>query len=155
MTDRMMATNSAILLVTGSRAYPGGIRVYEMVAEVLNDFAHRNYGRDLVLIHGDCPHPKRSEQNALSIDQVAAGVGSRTGYRVVPMPVDHTVDGSWPVAGPRRNARMVRYVTEQRDQHGAIVEYAAWPWGESKGTHGCIKECQRSRIPGKVFGVLK
>lgn len=139
--EEQVGANKAILLVTGSRAYPGGPAVFDMVSGVLKDFAARHPGHEPVLVHGDCPHPRRNDQRALSIDQVAASVGEFLGYRVKAVPIDHSVDGPWPAAGPRRNARMVAECVRERDA-GAIVEVAGFPHpdpSKRRGTNGCLK----------------
>lgn len=135
MTD---PAKKAILLVTGSRAYPGGTAVFRMVLRVLQDFERRHPGRELVLMHGDCPHPKRNSQHALSIDRVASAAGFHLGFTTEARPVDHTVDDPWPAAGPRRSKRMVAECVRERDA-GAIVEVAGFPWGEARGTKRCLK----------------
>lgn len=126
----------AILLVTGSRAYPGGLRVFSMVREVIQDFAARHAGKELVLMHGDCPHPKRNSQQALSIDQVADAVGSILCFRVEARPADWDEHGRR--AGPIRNTAMVSECVTAKEIDGAVVEVAGFPYGDSRGTKGCL-----------------
>lgn len=130
----VLVAKRAILLVTGSRAYPGGPRVFDMVRRVVRDFASRHAGKELVLMHGDCPHPKRSSQQALSIDQVAASVGEYYGFRIEPRPADwdkYRRLGRAGAAGPVRNTGMVDELVEEREA-GADVEVAGFPYGEAR-----------------------
>lgn len=52
---------------------------------------------DLVIIEGE----------ARGLDRNASMVASRNNVIVEPYPVDHSLDGPWPAAGPRRNQRQL------------------------------------------------
>lgn len=52
----------------------------------------------LVVVHG----------GARGADKTAEAAARLLGIRVEGFPVDHKLDGPWPGAGPRRNARMLR-----------------------------------------------
>lgn len=117
-----------------------------MVAKVINDFAVRHAGKQLVLMHGACPHPATDamgHRNAWSIDAIAdewarhmelneTAVFSEIRRR----PADWRKHGR--KAGPLRSAEMVAECAAERDA-GADVEVAGFPYGEARGTKGCLK----------------
>jgi hypothetical protein len=142
-------TRRAVLLITGSRAYPGGPAVGDMVRLVLKDFAARHVGKELILIHGDCPHPKRNAQQALSIDQVAVSVGSHLGFRVIARPANWAEHGRR--AGPIRNTAMVAECAEYQEA-GDTVEVAGFPYGEARGTKGCLSLARQAGLKVGVHG---
>lgn len=111
----------------------------------LNPFAVRYRDCHLVLIHGDCPHPRsvaNAEKLLWSIDQVADRVARDLAFHEVRRrPVDRALDGPWPAAGPRRNARMIEECVREL-AGGAAVEVAGFPHprpDKSPGTLGCLK----------------
>jgi hypothetical protein len=62
------------------------------------------------LIHGACGVAYRDGMRIGMLrgaDWLAHDWANRRALHVYPMAVDHDLDGEWPGAGPRRNARMV------------------------------------------------
>jgi hypothetical protein len=51
----------------------------------------------LIIRHGNCR----------GTDKAVGRFFANLGYIVEPFPVDHSIDGPWPEAGPRRNYRML------------------------------------------------
>jgi hypothetical protein len=102
------------LLVCGTREWPGS---WEDIACEMPEVD------DLTIIHGACSRKMRvtlfdgsSVDNVeVSVDMLADFAAHGCGYSVEPYPVDHRLDGPWPAAGPRRNARML---LEGKPTHG-------------------------------------
>lgn len=91
-----------------------------------------------ILFHGACR----------GADLMAARLGRDAGCHVVAVPVDHTVDGSWPAAGPRRNARMLGMA-------GALfsrVQVRGFPTKGSKGTKDCLTQARMRDFPCAAVG---
>lgn len=130
----------AILLVTGSRAYPGPWhKIRKDIFDVMLDFSNRYRDHELILAHGACPHPARSD--GYSVDTLADSLAVGIGFGIEAMAVEFAKDGPWPGAGPRRNARMVNWCAAERD-NGAIVEVAGFPHPDKRkraGTGGTLK----------------
>lgn len=80
------------LLVTG----PRDLKDYYLVHEVLDG------------IHAVTPITVLIEGGAPGTDRFARRWAEDRGVATDPCPVDHALDGPWPAAGPRRNARMLR-----------------------------------------------
>lgn len=106
------------ILVTGSRDWAD----WESIREVLEEY---RYG-DFVLVHG----------GARGADSVAERIWLDWGLPVERHPADWETHGR--MAGPIRNRKMVSL--------GADV-CLAFPFGDSRGTRGCIKEAERAGIP--------
>ncbi len=85
------------LLVCGSRKWTG--HMMDIAREL------RDLPRGTVIIHGACS--RRVDDLEVSVDMLADLVADRCGFPREPYPVDHALDGPWPGAGPRRNARML------------------------------------------------
>lgn len=84
------------LLVCGTREWPG---TWEDIGEHLPDSG------DVTVIHGACSRIMGGVE--VSVDTLAAFVARGLGFHLEAYPVDHQIDGPWPAAGPRRNARML------------------------------------------------
>ena len=96
------------LLVCGTRQWSGS---WEDIAEHLPDDM-RAHG--VTIIHGACSRktskrigPQIIDDVEVSVDMLADFAARGLGFTVEPYPVDHSLDGPWPAAGPRRNARML------------------------------------------------
>jgi hypothetical protein len=96
------------ILVCGSREWPG---TWEDIAAHFPDEEEECH---LVVIHGACSRLVRKvsfgrtfENVEVSVDMIADFAARNLGHDVEPYPVDHAIDGPWPAAGPRRNARML------------------------------------------------
>jgi len=80
------------ILVCGGRDYSERIALFAALERL-----HKARGIDTV-IHGACT----------GADFLAGEwAEGEDGIAVEPYPVDHTVDGPWPAAGPKRNRRML------------------------------------------------
>ena len=99
------------ILVCGSRIWPG---TWEDIAVHLP--ADGNGA--VTIIHGACSRIvnkmvgtrggfRERVDVEVSVDTLAAFAARGLGHHVEAYPVDHKVDGQWPGAGPRRNARML------------------------------------------------
>lgn len=106
------------LLVTGSRTWTDSARL-----DAVLDAVHRRHAIE-VLIEGECP----TEINA---DKLAREWAESRRVPVVPVPVDHALDGPWPGAGPNRNTRMLA----ERPTH-----CVAFPTKESRGTWDMVRK---------------
>lgn len=82
------------LLVTGGRTYRDAAAVNAAL-----DAVHAKRGLTAV-IHGACHTP-------INADKLAGQWARDHGVLEEAYPVDHALDGPWPGAGPRRNARML------------------------------------------------
>jgi YspA, cpYpsA-related SLOG family len=80
----------------------------------------------VLLIHGDCP---------TGTDQIADQWALERRISIDRYRVNHALDGQWPGAGPRRNARMLR-----ESKPGAVL---AFPGGR-----GTADMCRRARAAG-------
>jgi hypothetical protein len=93
------------LLVCGTRNWPGS---WEDIAVHLPDD-----GADVTIIHGACSRKEprwvhgAAVNVEVSVDMLADFIARGLGWTVEPYPIDHSLDGPWPAAGPRRNARML------------------------------------------------
>jgi len=89
------------ILVCGTREWDGA---WEEIAVQLPDHCDPNIGH-VTIIHGACSRLRGGVQ--VSVDMLADFIAHRLGFTAEPYPVDHRIDGPWPAAGPRRNARML------------------------------------------------
>ena len=112
------------LLVCGGRDFTDAARLERVL-----DAVHRKHAIE-VLIEGECP-------TAVNADKLARDWAESRGVPVDPCPVDHDLDGPWPGAGPRRNARMHR---EKRPTHAV-----AFPGGT--GTAGMVAILKAAGVP--------
>jgi hypothetical protein len=141
------ARRTAVLIVTGSRAYPGTfVGVNAMVRAELERFRAEHPGKRLVLIHGGCPHPN-TDSPAWSIDRIAHCIGRSMGMDVLPRPANWSHGRK---AGPIRNGEMAREGASWL-AHGAAVEVTAFPYGEAKGTRNMIKQSRAAGLEVKVI----
>ena len=83
------------ILVCGSREWPGTWEDIELPDDDNVTVIHGAYSRIIGGVQ-------------VSVDMLADFVARGLGHAVDPYPVDHAIDGPWPGAGPRRNARMLR-----------------------------------------------
>jgi hypothetical protein len=118
------------LLVCGPRDYPD----YWTVFEVLDG------------IHKAEPVGCIIEGGALGVDRFARRWAHERGVPHDPCPVDHTLDGPWPAAGPRRNARMLR-----EKQPDRCVAFVASP--ETSGTADMVRRARRAGLRMMIIGV--
>lgn len=103
------------IVVTGGRNFTDGERI---AADVR---ALRGMMKLERLAHGDAP----------GADRLAHQAGLAAGVEVVKYPVDRKIDGRWPAAGPRRNARML-----EAERPELVLAY---PDPLSRGTWHCVK----------------
>lgn len=85
----MMQANKNPLIVWSERNW---------LIDALNRL-HTESGPITCLLHGECPDG--------GADLIADIWARSHGIPADPTPVNHTLDGPWPGAGPRRNARMI------------------------------------------------
>ncbi len=91
--------------------------------------------------------------DAMSVSALLeGGCCNNSSVSVEPYAVDHTLDGPWPGAGPRRNARMLRDGKPDRGlAFGALWkrETAARNWGNWKpsGTGGMVALMLAANLP--------
>lgn len=121
------------------------------------------FGRetDRLVIHGNCGDLLAKPPRGADVlaGWLAAGVGAACDV----YPVDHRLDGPWPGAGPRRNARMFRESRPDRGlAFGALWKRAASPREERQsglfnvkavvrfehtGTGGMVKIMLDAKVP--------
>lgn len=77
---------------------------------------------------------------ALGVDRFARRWAKERGVPVDPCPVDHTLDGPWPAAGPRRNGRMLR-----EKQPDRCIAFIATP--PTPGTANMVRQAKRAGVP--------
>ena len=77
-----------VLLVTGSRLWEDSVAIALQLALLV----------PVLVIHGDCE----------GADELAGACARAAKVAVQAFPVDPSLDGEWPAAGPRRDARMVK-----------------------------------------------
>jgi len=122
------------LLVTGGRAINASDR--EMLLSALDFF--RSSATIEVVIHGYCFHPiEQVPRTHFSADMVADEWAERYGVPLLRYPVQKSIDGPWPGAGPRRNQRMVR-VSQPTYGLAAIG---------GRGTESCKKFLREALVP--------
>lgn len=73
-------------------------------------------------------------------DRFARAWSQRRGVANDPCPVDHSLDGPWPGAGPRRNWRMFKTKAPDR-----VIAFVATP--PTPGTAHMIKVAKRAGLP--------
>ena len=88
------------------------------------------------------------EGEAIGADQCARRWAKARGVEVDPYPVDNAIDGDWPAAGHRRNARMHRCGKPDR-AIGFISGKVGSPM--SKGSAGMLAICRRAGTPVIVY----
>lgn len=103
------------IVVTGGRNFTDGERI---AADVR---ALRGMMKLERLAHGDAP----------GADRLAHQAGLAAGIEVGKYPVDRKIDGRWPAAGPRRNARML-----EAERPELVLAY---PDPLSRGTWQCVR----------------
>lgn len=114
-----------IVAITGGRDHhpsPRELREFLALFNALDGTA---------LVHGDARGVDRIAAAALRTDQVKRYGEVRV--EIVAYTVRNDLDGPWPAAGHRRNARMLR-------ESGAEVVVA---FKGGSGTAGCVKEAER------------
>lgn len=82
------------LLVCGGRNYAKRLELYSALTWI-----DKTQFRITTIIHGAC--------HLGGADIMAGDWASMNGIEVAEFPVNHTIDGAWPAAGPRRNLRML------------------------------------------------
>ncbi len=122
------------ILVCGSREWTDEttMRVW------LERLAPRPQDRDAitVLVHGA----------AAGADSMAGCLGAGFGFSVRSYPVDTSVDGPWPAAGPKRNARML--AAELPRIRRVLAFTTPGPrCGMTKGTADMVDRCVRAGLP--------
>ena len=117
------------LLVTGGRDFTDAA----FVNARLDDVAAKH--PRITIIHGAC-------YTSVNADKLAGQWAHEHGHRVEEYPVYHALDGAWPGAGPRRNARMLRSAWPV---HGVV----AFPGGS--GTEDMVKKARATGV--KVWEV--
>lgn len=92
------------VLVCGGRNYTDKTKIYN-VLDALSPEPKDNptpgcwLPQGLTIINGKCP---------TGADQIASDWAVVNWVPLLEFPVDHRLDGPWPAAGPRRNARMLQ-----------------------------------------------
>lgn len=129
------------ILVTGSRNIELVGLVSLELSKAFNRHTPRVHGPPR-LVHGACP---------TGVDQLAEETWLGEGWSadsVVRYPVDHALDGPWPGAGPRRNARMV---TAEWHRILVVLAVTEHPDGTlTRGTASCVREANRYRLPVEI-----
>ncbi len=130
------------ILVCGSRDWPG---TWEDIA------IHLPESGDVTIIHGACSRRStrvsfgRAFHNVqVSVDMLADFAARGLGLNVEPYPVDHALDGPWPAAGPRRNARMLHDGAPTR----AIAFGAIWHPAKTAGPNPYLTKQGKSKTTG-------
>jgi hypothetical protein len=109
------------VVITGSRHWRDEKKIRERLARL---------PEDTIITHG------AARKGA---DDIADGLCYELGFEVDPCPVNTKVDGPWPGAGHKRNARML-------DKHRPGLVIAFRSGGKSNGTDNCIKEAKKRGI---------
>lgn len=84
------------------------------------------------------------EGGASGVDKLARLWAEDRAIQTDPCPVDPTLDGVWPSAGPRRNRRMLK--EKKPDRYIAFVTTPP-----TRGTADMVKQADRAVIPGTVI----
>jgi hypothetical protein len=114
------------ILVTGSRHWPN----QQAVWDALDRAATGHEPDTLTIVHGNCPS---------GADLHAAKWAHARRIKTDPYVANWTLHGR--VAGPLRNRQMV--------ESGADL-CLAFPYGESRGTRGCMQLAEAAGIPVEV-----
>ena len=121
------------VLVTGSRYWPEEDRsIIRMELERLPPKS--------TIIHGAC--------HLGGADKIAGEEAKKLGHKVIECPVDFKWDGPWPMAGNRRNGRMLK---EHHKSTDPIQQVLAFPLPSSGGTWDMISKAQRLKIPVWIY----
>lgn len=110
-----------IVCVTGGRRFADGKKIAAELKRL--QMVARKPAEEMTLVHGDC--------HKGGADKLADAAARELGWRVIPVPVDSSQDGSWPAAGNKRNGRMLETWMP------AIV--LAFPDDQSRGTWDCVR----------------
>ncbi len=120
------------ILVTGSRSWSDRGAVHDAIcAEATWRCPLGTRWSEMTLIHGA----------ARGLDTLAADIAAEIGMQIEAYPADWETFGK--AAGHRRNAVMVA--------SGADVALA-FPLGESRGTRGCMRLCEKAGIKVINYG---
>jgi hypothetical protein len=111
------------VLVCGGRDYADRATLFAVL-----DRVHRERGVAL-LVHGACPFG--------GADILADEWARARGVPVKDYPVDHSIDGPWPGAGPRRNGRMLAAARPD-----AVVAFPG-----DRGTRDMIRKARAAGLP--------
>ena len=114
-----------VIIITGSRSWHpyNDYRIAEFLLYMKNTCTETN--RNLVIVHGDCP---------IGVDSYVKEWCYIYDIKQILFPVDTKIDGPWPKAGIRRNARMLNSSVRAEDR---LVAFRSD--GESRGTDHCVR----------------
>jgi hypothetical protein len=116
---------SHVVLVCGGRNYDNRSHVYAVL-----DILHKERPIDTI-VHGGA-----TGADALAREWAILRDVNIDGYRV-----DHNLDGPWPGAGPRRNARMLR--------QGKPDLVVAFP-SDGPGTRNMLEQARKAGVPSMI-----
>lgn len=122
-------------LVTGSRNWP------EEEGDIIGDVLRNLLPPGSTVVHGAC--------HLGGADKIAGEKARILGFRVIECPVQISLDGLWPMAGHRRNTRMLK---ENHNPPWSPIELCiAFPREGSRGTWDMVSKCEREKIPRWVW----
>lgn len=125
------------ILVCGGRTYSDRAKVYTTLDALSPEPADNPtlgcwLPQGVTIITGKCP---------TGADQIAGDWAVVNWTGLEEYPVDHTLDGPWPAAGPRRNARMLRESKPDR-----VIAFFT-PGQPNRGTPDMCKRAAKAGIP--------
>ncbi len=126
------------VLVTGSRFWPEEDRgiIREQLEKLPQPWS------EITIVEGEC------HVGEINADKIAREEALKLGMKVIGCPVSFQWDGPWPMAGNRRNTRMLK---ENNTHSDPITLCLAFPLQGSSGTWDMISKCQREKIPVWVY----
>ena len=117
------------ILVTGSRHWKDSDTIRSAIEVVAREF------KNLYIVHGGADGADQIADE----ERLVLGIPGR-GYAV-----DHSIDGPWPGAGPKRNARMLRDI-------GPVLVLAFWDGRRERcGTLDMVERAIKAGVPVRVY----
>ena len=137
-----------ILLVTGGRTYTL-VTPIKLLADAEAEAG--NLIRALDRVHARRSITLLFEGEADGADKASREWATMRGVSVRAVPVDHALDGPWPGAGPRRNARLLAQAIEAASLLSEPDSLGIVAFPGDRGTQNMVDQVTRAGYGDKIW----